>query len=97
MPYKDLKARRDYQRGYKSRQKQVREAQAQTTRKAYLCTRYPDLQIGGKIRLRGGFYVTACREEQQTIETSREFGTLIVAWEVEPVPGLGNDQGRFIL
>jgi hypothetical protein len=96
VPYKDPEARRDYQRRYKRRQKQLREAQTKVTRRAYLCTRWPNLKLGS-IQFRDCFYVTSDWEMQQTIESSELWGTYIVGWAVEPNPNGGYGSQEFVL
>lgn len=82
MPFKDHEARRDYMRKYKRRQRE--RAAQRGLRKCYFCSRFPDLEVGGRIRFVDGFFITGRPEMQQLIEESPEFGRLIVSWPVSP-------------
>jgi hypothetical protein len=86
LPYKDLEARRRYDREYKRRlrARQGATGRNQTpVRKAYICLRFPNLRLPG-INFREGWFITDNAAEQELLEQDPEYGRHIFSWRLEP-------------
>jgi hypothetical protein len=74
LPFKDLEARRDYDRRYKRKLRAGMSNPDQSKVRAYLCFRSPQLRLAGGVCFRDGLYVTENPTEQKVIEDSQDFG-----------------------
>ena len=86
MPYKDPEERRRYDREYKRRlrgQKGLTNSGQTPVRKAYICLRFPQLQLP-RMLFHDGWFVSDNPDQQAIIEQHPSYGSEIFSWRLEP-------------